>query len=264
MKIGIIQLDIVLGKPSENIKNVEILANKLFSIDSPDVVVLPELWPTGYSYETLNENAFTHEDVVELLERWTERFPALWIPGSFPIREKGNIYNRAYAFSKNGKLLVKYDKLHLFGPMSEKKYFTPGKSIEVFEYEDVMFGLAICYDLRFPELFRILTLKGARIIFLPTEWPTSRMVHFNTLIHARAIENQLFMIGVNRVGKDLMSEFSGGSIIVDPWGESICTLEKKEEVKICNIDLSVIDKVRNRLPVLSDRRVDVYEIYEIE
>ncbi len=264
VKIGIIQPDIILGEPSKNIAKIEKLLAKLIDLQNPDIVILPELWYTGYDYENLEKNTVSDEDVARLIGEWAKKYKVLWIPGSFPVRDDGKIYNRTYAISPSGEILAKYDKIHLFGPMSEKRYFTPGNKIVTFEYENIIFGLSICYDLRFPELFRILTLRGARVIFLPTEWPTPRMTHFETLIRARAIENQVFMVSVNRVGKDTMSEFSGGSVIVDPWGESVCTLGDKEEIGICDIDLSIIDKVRNRLPLLSDRREDIYRIFETD
>ncbi len=264
MRIGIIQSDIILGSPDKNIAKVKVLINKLFTFGSPDVVILPELWYTGYDYTTLYENAIEDNDVLELVGNWVKDFSALWIPGSFPIKGKKGIYNRAYAISHDGKLLATYNKLHLFGPMSEKRYFTQGDSITTFVYKGVTFGLSICYDLRFPELFRLLTLNGARVIFLPTEWPTPRMTHFNILMRARAIENQVYMVSANRVGKDSMSEFSGGSLVVDPWGEDVCRLGDGEDVALCDIDLSLLDRVRTRIPVFSDRREDVYKIEEIE
>ncbi len=263
MKIGLVQHDIILGEPKENIIRVEKLLNKMFNIDRPDVVVLPELWYTGYDYSTLSKNAITDDRVLSLLKEWLKKYPALWIPGSFPVLEDGKIYNRTYAISPRGGLLAKYDKIHLFGPMSEKVHFSAGSKIVTFEYNKQVFGLSICYDLRFPELFRLLTLKGARMIFLPTEWPTPRMKHFDILMRARAIENQVYMISANRVGKDSMSEFSGGSLVIDPWGKEVCKLSDKEDVAICNIDLSLIDNVRRRIPLLSDRREDVYSIEEV-
>ncbi len=263
MKIGLVQPDIILGEPEENIIRVEKLLDKMFDIDKPDVVVLPELWYTGYDYSTLSQNASTDDRVLSLLRNWLERYPALWIPGSFPVLEDGKIYNRTYAISPKGELLAKYDKIHLFGPMSEKVHFFAGSKIVTFEYGKAVFGLSICYDLRFPELFRLLTLKGVKVVFLPTEWPTPRIRHFDILMRARAIENQIYMVSANRVGKDSMSEFSGGSLVIDPWGEDVCKLSDKEDVAICDIDLSLVDRVRKKIPVLSDRREDVYSIEEV-
>ncbi len=262
MKIGIVQPDISLGRPKENIEHISTLLDKLFKKGKPDVVILPELWYTGYDYESLEENAVSDGEVLNIVKGWMRDYPVLWIPGSFPVKDNGRIYNRTYAISPFGDFITYYDKIHLFGPMSEKRYFTEGEHIVTFEYQGVMFGLSICYDLRFPELFRILTLKGARVIFLPTEWPTPRMEHFITLMKARAIENQVYMVSANRVGKDLMSEFSGTSLVVDPWGKEVCVLGEKEEVAICEIDLSLIERVRKKIPVLSDRREDVYHLQE--
>ncbi|HID16173.1 MAG TPA: carbon-nitrogen family hydrolase [Candidatus Atribacteria bacterium] len=263
MKIGIIQSDVSLGEPFKNVSHIEELIGRLFSFHKPDIVILPELWYTGYDYGTIYKNTMTDEEVLNLIKKWQNLYPALWIPGSFPILEDGKIYNRTYAISPNGEILAKYDKLHLFGPMSEKRYFSPGNRIVTFEYNGIVFGLSICYDLRFPELFRLLALKGARVIFLPTEWPTPRIAHFEILMHARAVENQVFMVGVNRVGKDSMSEFSGHSLVIDPWGKNICALGEKEDVSVCDIDLSLVDRVRKKIPLFSDRRDDVYRLKEV-
>ncbi len=263
MRVGIIQPDIALGRPDENIEKVTSLIDRLFALGSPDVVILPELWYTGYDYTTLHENTIEDDDVLALVRTWVRDFPALWIPGSFPVKGKEGIYNRTYAISHNGRLLETYDKLHLFGPMSEKRYFTQGDRMSTFTYNGVTFGLSICYDLRFPEFFRLLALNGARVIFLPTEWPTTRMSHFDILMRARAIENQVYMVSANRVGRDSMSEFSGGSLVVDPWGEDVCRLGDGEDVALCDIDLSLSDRVRTKIPVFSDRREDVYKIEEV-
>ena len=148
--------------------------------------------------------------------------------------------------------------------MSEKKYFAQGNNIVTFKYNGIIFGLSICYDLRFPEVFRLMALEGVDVIFLPTEWPTPRMPHFDIFMHARAIENQIYMIGVNRVGKDRMSEFSGGSVVVDPWGNNVCAFENKEQIAVCEIDLSLINRVREKIPVYSDRREDVYKVKKVK
>jgi omega-amidase len=117
----------------------------------------------------------------------------------------------------------------------------------------------ICYDIRFPELARTLALDGAKILFVPAEWPHPRLHHWRTLLMARAIENQMFVVSCNRVGTSGSTHFFGHSLIIDPWGEIIAEGAEHEEIITAALDLTEVDKVRGRIPVFEDRRPELYK-----
>jgi predicted amidohydrolase len=123
-----------------------------------------------------------------------------------------------------------------------------------------MVGLAICYDLRFPELFRAYALAGTHTVIIPAEWPNPRMAHWQTLLRARAIENQMFIIACNRVGQSGNTTFFGRSCIIDPWGETIVEAGEQAILLTADIDIDVVDTVRKKIPVFADRRPDLYEM----
>jgi omega-amidase len=156
--------------------------------------------------------------------------------------------------------LADYSKIHLFRLMDEHQYLTAGdKSVTV----DLPFGragLAICYDLRFPELFRGYALAGAEMVFLPSEWPHPRLVHWQTLVRARAIENQMFVFACNRVGADVRNEFFGHSMVVNACGEILAEGGEGEELITLTADLSKVQEARRKIPILQDRRPEVYRL----
>jgi omega-amidase len=121
-------------------------------------------------------------------------------------------------------------------------------------------GASICYDIRFPEQARTLSLLGAKILFVAAEWPHPRLHHWRTLLMARAIENQMYVVACNRVGNTAIDSFFGHSMIIDPWGEIIAEGGEREEIVTARIDLTLVDHVRNRIPVFEDRRPELYGV----
>jgi predicted amidohydrolase len=142
--------------------------------------------------------------------------------------------------------------------MEEEHYLAAGETTPTFDLPWGRCALAICYDLRFPELFRKYALAGASIIFVPAEWPQARLEHWRTLLRARAIENQLFVVACNRVGESKGTEFCGHSAIYDPWGEPVVEGDRNEVLLTADIDLRLVEEVRRRIPVFADRRVELY------
>jgi omega-amidase len=161
-------------------------------------------------------------------------------------------------FSPQGQLLAEYSKVHLFRPMEEDRYLVPGQKAPVFDLPWGRSALAICYDLRFPELFRKYALAGARMVFLTAEWPYPRVMHWQTLLRARAIENQCFMVACNRVGESGDWSFFGHSAIYGPSGELIVGAAQEEMLLTAVIDLDAIQKVRQLITVFEDRQEGVY------
>jgi predicted amidohydrolase len=230
----------------------------------PDLVLLPETFNSGYSAKNFEQNAepIPNDQTSMFLSGFAQKYNTN-IAGT--IIEKcpnGELKNTLVVFGRTGKLVTKYHKAHLFSHQGaeENKYLVPGETIVVAELDFGRIGLSICYDLRFPKMFRKMALWGAEIVLCPAAWPDKRKEHWQILNQARAIENQFFMFGVNQVGKVTPKRTDAGcSMVVDPWGKIVSSLGDQEGVLKAEIDLSKIDEVRKKLPVWQDRRIDLYE-----
>lgn len=258
LTISLVQTDIVLGEPRTNLEAIHPFVAEAHRRGA-DLVVLPELWSTGYDLERADELAEPLDDyTARVLSGWARAY-RLWIVGSLLLRLGEGVYNAAPLFGPEGQVLGPYCKIHRFGPMAEDRWLAAGHLPGVFDLPWGRIGVAICYDLRFPELFRGYAVAGARLILLPSEWPHPRLAHWRTLLRARAIEDQCFIAAVNRVGSDRTNTFCGHSAIIDPWGETIAEADADSPILLtASIDLSQADEVRRRIPVLADRRPECY------
>lgn len=167
------------------------------------------------------------------------------------------VYNTLPVIGPREGVLGAYRKIHLFPPMKEPQWIIPGEMPLSLELPWGRTGFAICYDLRFPELFRRYAGDGAQVVFLPAEWPYPRLEHWRTLLRARAIENQCYMVAVNRVGTDADTEtrYCGHSTVIDPWGETVLEAGETEGHFTVTIDIDLVAQVRSALPVLDSRRL---------
>lgn len=256
MKIALVQMEIkernCAGNTAHGLMLLEEAARK------SDLVVLPEIWTTGYSLGHLKEEAVTLDSpLVETLCGIARKYNCSLLPGSLPIRKNGRIYNMIPAISKKGDLVYEYGKAHLFGMFEEEKFFAPGKSFNAFDLDGVCCGATICYDLRFPELYRYLALQGARLIVCPAEWPTRRGDGFDLLSRARAFENHVYVAAVNCVGSFKGDPFYGHSRIIDPMNHIVAEGGDKEEIIYADIDLDMVTKVRKNLNALTDVRFKI-------
>ncbi|MBR2563288.1 MAG: carbon-nitrogen family hydrolase [Paenibacillus sp.] len=261
MRVALIQGDIKLGDPEANHEHMKHLLERAVELH-PDLklAVLPELWNTGYALPQIHELADPEgQRSREWLSAFAQKHQISIVGGSIAEKREGQIYNTMYAYNEEGIELSRYDKLHLFRLMDEEKYFEPGAEPEMFEIGNgLTAGASICYDIRFPELARTLALNGARALIVPAEWPNPRLHHWRTLLTARAIENQMYVIACNRVGKEGDTEFFGHSMIIDPWGEIVAEGGEGEEIVSGVIRPSLVDEVRGRIPVFEDRRPSIY------
>lgn len=247
-KLGLIQLDIKLGKVRENIAS----ARKLIADakeKAADMVLLPELWATGYDLINLADYAYPLGEGLFAETAEIARENQLYIAGSLISRDKGKLKNTASLYSPQGKLIGSYSKTHLFPLMNEDEYFAPGEALSIAGTPFGKIGFAVCFDLRFPELFRSYALASADLILLPAEWPRDRIAHFELLLKARAVENQYFVAGVNTVGKIGKFYFPGCSQIIAPDGEQLVRLGDSPGVAVAEINLGRIKEVRESLPV---------------
>lgn len=259
LKVALGQFAVQKGDPPANWETVQRMTAEA-ARQGADVVVFPELWDGGYRLE--EAKAFANvlgEGLFAQLTDLAKKHDIHIIGSTFEMCNRG-VANTASVISPDEGLLASYQKIHLFPLMDEHLYLKPGDGPTQL---DTMWGqtaLAICYDLRFPELFRNYAVAGAKITFLPSEWPHPRLEHFRTLVRARAIENQMFMVTCNRVGvdDDTGTHFCGHSMVVDPWGEIVIELGEGEGVYTVEIDLDLVDDVRQRIPILKDRRPEHY------
>jgi len=261
LNIAIVQMEIWDGDKERNINSA---LDNLITISQypelPDIVCLPELFSTGYDLRNVKEYAekIPGETTEKIKVISQNKFIVI---GTILEEENGKYYNTAFILDKKGKIIGKYRKTHLFLPMLETEFLTPGNKISTFELTElnnIKIGIAICYDLRFPEIFRIMVLQGAKIIFVPSEFPSPKRKVWKTLLKSRAIENQVYVIGINRVGKGKNDDFFGYSLVSN--GDYFDHLNDKPETKLFSIDLETLEPIRERLPLLKDRRTDLYKL----
>ena len=258
MKIGCIQLNVGFGKVEENYERAEKLIREAVA-GGAEVVVLPEMWNTGYALEKLEELADENGDRSKaFLSHLAKELAVHIVGGSVAVKRDGKFFNTMYTYNKEGELVGEYSKAHLFRLMDEHLYLEAGDAMNRFALGDIEAGGVICYDIRFPEWLRAHALDGAKVLFIPAQWPTPRIDHWKTLLQARAIENQCFVVAVNRIARKV-ENFNGQSMIIGPWGEVLWTGAEDEELAIIDVDFSTVDEVRGRIPVYEDRRPQLYE-----
>jgi len=252
------------GKPESNYERAAgLLEQAVGGERKPDVIVLPEMWNTGYALEAIGELADEEgKRTRAMFEAFSKRHGVNIIAGSIAEKREDGVYNTIRAFDREGREAGDYDKLHLFRLMNEEKHLQPGGKIGQTTLDGEAAGLMICYDIRFPELARTLALGGAKLLIVPAEWPHPRLHHWRTLLTARAIENQMYVVACNRVGESDGTSFFGHSMVIDPWGEIIAEAGEDETILTAEIDLGLVDEVRGRIPVFEDRRPGFYTLGE--
>ena len=260
LTIAVAQMDISFGDPQANLARVADLAAEA-AARSADWLVLPELWSTGYDLENAGRYATPTDQGVFAETAVLARTHRLHIIGSCLSRlGDGQYGNTAVFWDDNGRILAEYSKIHLFRLMDEHQYLTGGQQLTQVETAWGSVGLSICYDLRFPEQYRAYALGGVRLVVVPAEWPHPRLAHWQTLLRARAIENQMFVVACNRVGQTGGNVFCGHSAIIDPWGEVLVEGGETEELLVAAIDLAQVDAVRRKIPIFADRRPQLYHV----
>ncbi len=258
MKIALLQLEILEKNKAANVAHGLQLARSAAS--SHDLIVLPEVWTTGYSLGHLDEEAENlASPVIAELQSLAAAESCCIVAGSVPMRRGARIYNTSVAIGKDGAVVNMYDKAHLFGLFNEERFFAPGDNFNAFDLSGVRCGSTICYDLRFPELYRHLALQGAQLILCPAEWPEARGDIWRLLAQARAAENHIFVAAVNCVGSFKGAPFYGHSMLIAPSGKIIAEAGAEEEIVSCEIDLDEIAKVRGRLNALADVRKELIQ-----
>lgn len=232
------------------------------------LVCLPEMFCCPYDNACFADYAEPMDgEIVHALSEAARRTGCVLIGGSFPEREGGKLYNTSPVFSSKGELLGRHRKLHLFDidveggvRFQESDVLSAGNSCTLIDTEYGNIGVAICFDVRFPELFRRMALRGAELVFLPGAFnPTTGPAHWELTMRARALDNQLFVAACAPALDPEASYHSyGHSCVVNPWGEVVAGLGDQPGILSAEIDLAQVEKVRRELPLLSARRTDVY------
>jgi len=252
-----IQMDVKPGDISFNLKTAINLTEKALKY-TPNIIIFPEMFATGFAYPYINKIAkdFFHE-LASFLINLSYKTNAYVVGGSVPELFEGRLYNTTIITSPDRKVLGCYRKIHPFTLTDENKYFSGGDKISVIETPLAKIGINICYDIRFPEIARKLTVEGAEVLIVPAQFPNPRLHHWQALLKSRAIENQLYVVGINRVG-GRNPDYFGHSMAIDPYGDILDELDDKEGILICEMDLARIEEVRKAMPVLLERRPEVY------
>lgn len=260
MKITLLQTDIVWANPEANRKHAEEL---LEAAEKSDVYVLPEMFSTGFATEpegiaeSLEKPGNTYEWMLEMAKKYDAAIAGSVATEARDEEGEGKAYYNRFYFAKPDGALAWYDKHHLFTYGGEDKQYTAGDVKSVVEFRGVKFLLQICYDMRFPKFARnSITENGTPeydVALYVASWPTVRVEAWITLAHARAIENQCYVAAVNRVGVDPACEYSGGTMLIDPYGKTQVECERDKECFVTGeIDMEKLNAFRKKFPVLND------------
>jgi len=260
MRVGVAQFQILPGEVEQNYKKGENFI-KQAKEEGCDLLLLPEVWTTGFLFKKLKELSKTTPDILKEIKKLSE---GIMLCGTYVVDnpDSDKVFNTFYAIL-NGEILFTYKKTMLFGLTGEDRFFDRGdvKQVNTFEALDTTFGVTVCYELRFPELFRKASFSGAKVHLHPAIWPQTRLEHWITLTRARAIENQLFLLTTNGVGISGKWELCGHSTIYDPWGEIEGKIENEEGLVIKTIDLEKVNSARQKLTSLSDSMEFLKDFY---
>ena len=255
LKAAAVQFNITLGVIDQNLKKVEMALDRVAK-QGVQLAVLPEMWSAGYDYKRLVKHAAETPRVIEAVCKLSAQHNMV-VVGSLPEEADGRIYNTAYVVDC-GEVLDSYRKLHMFSTMGEDRFLSPGDQTLVVPTSVGRLGIAICYDLRFPELFRKMALEGAEIICLPAEWPKPRQEHWRTLLRARAMENQLFVVATNCCGLQGKLDFFGMSLLLSARGEVLAEGGEDDEELVATFDYQEMVDCRAQIRCYDDRRPEVY------
>lgn len=269
IKIAAIQMSTVADK-MENVRTVKAYLEKIKD-ENPDFVILPEMFCCPY--QTENFPIYAEKEggpVWQQLSGYAKQYGIYLIGGSMPEKDaEGNVYNTSYIFDREGKQIGKHRKVHLFDiyikggqTFKESDTLTAGDSDTVFDTEFGKIGVMLCFDIRFPELSRMMVNDGAKVIFVPAAFNmTTGPAHWELSFRTRALDNQIYMVGC-APARDVSAGYIswGHSIVTDPWGRVIDMLDEKKGILLAELDMDYEEQVREELPLLKSRRKDIYQL----
>ena len=272
IKIAAIQMPTVADK-MENVRTVKTYLEKIKD-ENPDFVILPEMFCCPY--QTENFPIYAEKEggpVWQQLSGYAKQYGIYLIGGSMPEKDaEGNVYNTSYIFDREGKQIGKHRKVHLFDidvkggqTFKESDTLTAGDSDTVFDTEFGKIGVMLCFDIRFPELSRMMVNDGAKVIFVPAAFNmTTGSAHWELSFRTRALDNQIYMVGC-APARDVSAGYIswGHSIVTDPWGRVIDMLDEKKGILLAELDMDYEEQVREELPLLKSRRKDMYKLEKL-
>ena len=254
------QLNCVAGDVTTNVENV-VRQIHAAAAQSSALVVFPEMCDTGYEMDTILRTASSWDAAPYMTVAKTARERKIAVAIGLSERKSEGIYNSVAVINADGELIARHRKTHLMNvdPVREVRHLRAGDSLRTFEFGGFRFGLVICYEVRFPEVSRALAVSGAEVLLVQAAFPHARREHWKVLTRARAIENQAYVVAVNRVGSDGGMEFAGTSVAYDPYGvvEAEGT-EQDEALLFTTLRRENLERVREGLRVFDDRRESVY------
>ena len=269
IKIAAIQMSTVADK-MENVRTVKTYLEKIKD-ENPDFVILPEMFCCPY--QTENFPIYAEKEggpVWQQLSGYAKQYGIYLIGGSMPEKDaEGNVYNTSYIFDREGKQIGKHRKVHLFDidvkggqTFKESDTLTAGDSDTVFDTEFGKIGVMLCFDIRFPELSRMMVNDGVKVIFVPAAFNmTTGPAHWELSFRTRALDNQIYMVGC-APARDVSAGYIswGHSIVTDPWGRVTGMLDENEGILLAELDMDYEEQVREELPLLKSRRKDMYKL----
>ena len=269
INIAAIQMSTVEDK-MENVRTVKTYLEKIKD-ENPDFVILPEMFCCPY--QTENFPIYAEKEggpVWQQLSGYAKQYGIYLIGGSMPEKDaEGNVYNTSYIFDREGKQIGKHRKVHLFDidvkggqTFKESDTLTAGDSDTVFDTEFGKIGVMLCFDIRFPELSRMMVNDGAKVIFVPAAFNmTTGPAHWELSFRTRALDNQIYMVGC-APARDVSAGYIswGHSIVTDPWGRVTGMLDENEGILLAELDMDYEEQVREEPPLLKSRRKDIYQL----
>lgn len=270
VKLGMCQM-MVANDKDKNLNKAEEMIRKAASNNS-QIVILPEMF--NCPYENKSFPVFAEKEsgqTTQMLSNLAKELNIYIIGGSIPELDDDKIYNTSFIFNPKGETIGKHRKIHLFDididggiKFKESDTLGAGNKVTVVDTEYGKIGVAICYDMRFPELMRQMSLKGAKMIVIPAAFNmTTGPAHWNLTIRARALDNQVYFVAASPA-RNLNASYHayGHSAIVNPWGEIIDQADEKETILYGKVDMEYVEKIRRELPLLKHRRLDLYDIVD--
>lgn len=249
MKLGLVQFSPIWEDKNKNIKKIDDLISTIDQ--SVDALVFPEMTLTGFTMNSkINAEEIDGLTFVYFMNLASKLKVDIF--AGIIEKEDKSFFNSLIHFNPDGLIKAKYKKIHPFSMAKEDKAYRAGDEVVVTKIDKSKIGLTICYDLRFPELYRLYAKENVDILINIANWPIKRIEHWRHLLKARAIENQCFMVGVNRVGNDPFNEYSGNSSVFDPMGNEIVLVENDERIIYADIDIEQVKETKERLQFLKD------------
>jgi len=252
MKIALVQYSPEWENPHDSIIKLNSILGKQLSDE--ELIIFPEMTLTGFTMQAEKHAEEIDGLGMQYFMTLAKKYKKHIIAGIIEYDE-GKIYNSSFHFDTNGIIMARYRKVHPFSMAKEDKHFSAGSEIVVTQINKIKIGLAVCYDLRFPELYRLYGKEKVDVLVTIANWPVPRIEHWKTLLKARAIENLCYSVGVNRSGDDPYNKYNGFSAVFDPAGKELALVENDERIISVEIDFEKVKETRDKFQFLNDMKL---------